>query len=575
MIRHRIALTPDETATLEDEGAHLCPELWRETRRTLELADRADGPTHIELGFEPLVHAWLGVADERALVKRFGMTIAEGLALDAGQLARLAASLEQGAGPQSLPLDPSLSHAWTARAERLMDALPQSAEVVLQTLERALDGLPWDPPVIRAGAHAILHVAHLVGDEVRMRAARRLLAMLDESDASSSPDVLPLVIASQILTVLYGAMHEGLLLEEERVLEPDLAASHWPFVAGALRDGRLDDVPAPIHLLPVWGAPDDLTADIVRGCLRACAEALPHLLDELERLWGGRAVSDPPDAVARAMAAVAVIRHTRIQRAYLPPPCERGSIWFEVHQGARRPASLERADLLRRLRAVLLRCEVDPLAVAAAHLDGAKEHQALGDHDETRAALADAMRWTARYQGEQSRRDHGAVCFAQQRWLAGEPEDALRRLRDLDGEKASELLCDIEARAGAREVLREAEDEDSRERTIESWCEVAISHLLAGHGVRAELTSREICEHHPESGLAWHTLASVLEDLGRYRDALQPARKALSLATDPAYDRVRLDGLLRRLSPDVREQSLQLTADGLPSSADTDDPACA
>lgn len=566
-LSHRIALREDEVALLDQQGQALTPDFWRETKAMLELADRVEGPTSIELGFQPLLHAWLGVSGECALAERFGgASISDGLALDAGQLARLAASLEQRSGSQSLPLDPSLSHAWTARAERLMDELPRSAGLVLETLERALDGLAWDDAILRAGARAIIQVAHLAGDEARLKAAKRLLAMLDESStepASSGP--VPLAVAAQILTVLYALTHDGLLLDEERALEPGIGPSSHDFtdIAAADRAGRLQDVPAPTRLLPVWGAPDGLTGDAVRECLQSCTDALPQLLDEVDRLWGGGPVVDVSPDVSRALASVAVIRNMQVEGAYRPLPGERDSVWWEVHQSARRPASVERAGLLRRLRAVLSECRTDPLAVAAAHLERANELQALGDHDRTREALAEAIRSTARYQGEQVRRDHGAVCFAQQRWLEGDAQDALRRLRNLDGEKARELARDIEARAGAREVLREAEEEHRRDQTIESGCEVAIAHLLAGHTVRAELVARQVCQNHPDSGLAAHTLASVLNELGRYREAVPAARRALALAQDPTPDRASLARILSRIGDDGREESVLLALDVL------------
>ena len=567
-ISNRLSLTGEELALLDERGQALTPAFWSETKAMLELADRADGPTSIELAFDHVLHAWLGVSGEDALVQRFGMTIAEGMALDAGDLSALAASLEQRSGAGQVPLELCLSHAWTARAERLMDGLPGTGELVLRTLERAVDGLAWDAAVLRAPVEAILQVACLVGDEVRAKSARRLLAMLDGSSAEPGPSgSVPLAVAAQILTVLFALTHDGLLLAEERAFEPGIGPSSYDFrsIATALREGRLqpDNVPAPTRLLPVWGAPDDLTGDAVRECLRSCAAALPELLDEVARLWGGGPQVDVSGDVSRAMASIAVIRHMQVERAHLPLPGERDSVWWEVHQGARRPASLERAGLLRRLRTVLTRCEVDPLAVAAAHLDRANELQALGDHDRTREALAEVMRWTARYEGEQARRDHGAVAVAQQRWLEGDPEDALRRLRNLDGEKARELVEAIAARAGAREVLREAEEEHRRERTVESWCEVAISHLLAGHTVRAEFVARQICDSHPESGLASHILASVLTELGRYRDAVAPARRALECAEDLTPDRASLARILARIGDDGREESVALALDVL------------
>ena len=269
-------------------------------------------------------------------------------------------------------------------------------------------------------------------------------------------------------------------------------------------------------------------------------------------------MSATPDGVARAMAAVAVIRHLRVQCAYSSPEGERDSIWFEVHQGQRRKEAVEVAALLRRLRIALLRCEVDPLAVATAQLDAADEHRAKGEHDETEAALREAVRYAETYRGDPSRRNHAAVSLARYVWQRGHSDAAMRALRKLEGEPARDLLRQIESHEDARAVLRAAQREYSLAGTVESWCEVAIASLLAGHTVQAELVAREICEHHHESGVAWYTLAIVLVKLGRYRDAVVPARRALKIADDPIPDRASLARILSRLGPEGREESSQL-----------------
>ena len=524
----------------------------------LALADRADGPTSIELGFEPLIYHWLGIRDEAAFIEHYGMRIDEALAVDAGSLAKFASSLEQAPGLRGEPLQLPASHAWSARASRLMDDLPGSGEAVLIALERALHGLPWDPETIRPLGEAIARVADLIGDEPRAQAARRLLAMVEDSEPSSSAASIPLLIASQILTVLHALTHEGMVLADERALEPGIDPSGWDAIATAVREGRFDDVPAPTHLLPVWGAPPDLPDEAVRDSLRRCAPALPQLLAELERLWGGGAVSETPDGVARAMAAVAVIRHLRVQRAYSPPDGERHCIWFEAHQGQRRKRAVEVAALLRRLRIVLLRCEVDPLAVATAHLDAADEHQARGEHDQTEAALREAVRWTSQYDGDPSRRNHGAVSLARHVWQRGRPADAIQALRKLEGEGAQDLLRQIESREDARAVLREAVEEYDLEGTNSARCGVGIANLLSGHDVSAEVVGREVAQHHPQCGLASHTLASVLTELGRYRDAIAPARRALELAEHPTADRASLARILARIGDDGREEAKAL-----------------
>ena len=252
----------------------------------------------------------------------------------------------------------------------------------------------------------------------------------------------------------------------------------------------------------------------------------------------------------RAMATVVVIRHSRVQCSSLPSGGPSENFWLAVHQADPASEDLERAPLLRRLRAVLLRCEVDPLAIATAHLDAADEYRAKGDHDATDAALRDAVRAASRYEGPAYRRDHCEASLLRHLWMRGEPHGELcERLRELQGEAAERLVRDIAARADARIVLQEAEDEHRLSQSVGSHCELAVSHMLAGHDVQAELVVREVSRRHPHSGLAWHTLASLLEHLGRFRDAIEPAQKALELADDPAFDRERLARLRARLDP--------------------------
>ena len=163
---------------------------------------------------------------------------------------------------------------------------------------------------------------------------------------------------------------------------------------------------------------------------------------------------------------------------------------------------------------VLLRGEIDPLAVAAVHLDRAGESQALRAHDETRAHLVEVMHWTAQYEGEQHRRDHGAVCIAQYLFLSGNPEEAMRRLSELEGEQAGELLQVIEARQEEREAVLTAEQDHARQGDVHSLRALALAHFAAGHSVRADIVTRDFCEAHPANGLAFGFHASLLLELG-------------------------------------------------------------
>ena len=255
---------------------------------------------------------------------------------------------------------------------------------------------------------------------------------------------------------------------------------------------------------------------------------------------------------------MAVIRHQQLQHGFEPLPGARNSIWFEVHQGVRRTETLERAEIIRRMWTVLLRGEIDPLAVAAVHLDRAGESQALGAHDETRAHLVEVMHWTAQYEGEQHRRDHGTVCIAQYLFLSGNPEEAMRRLRDLEGEQAKSLLRGLEARGDAREAVRKAESEYAMQGDIHSLRALSLCSLRAGHSFRADIVSRDHCESHPDDGLAWGFHASLLFELDRFRDGVVAARRALAIGPDDTSGRSVLARCLSRTCSDGREEATEL-----------------
>ena len=244
-LAHRIALTPEELALLDERGRALTPERWRETKDTLRLADRGGAGTELDLGFVPLVLEWLGLADTRAFADRYAVDIDEALSRDRGSLAALAASIESGLDQPHEHFQLALSHAWSARAGRLMDVLPGTGEAVLLTLERALDGCPWDPSWLRPLGEAIVDVADRMGDEERAKAARRLLETIDREEASEEHQPFLLTAATQILTALWCLTHDGFVLEENRSLSPQSsplgqpgAGSSLPFTRNASRISR-------------------------------------------------------------------------------------------------------------------------------------------------------------------------------------------------------------------------------------------------------------------------------------------------------------------------------------------------
>ena len=122
----------------------------------------------------------------------------------------------------------------------------------------------------------------------------------------------------QILTALYCVTHDGFLLEAERALDPGIDPSQdtWTTIVTAAREGRIEDIPAPVQLLRAWGAPDDLEEEAVRDCLRRCASLLPEVVAEVERLWGGTDGEDASQDVARTAVAMAVIRYQQLHAGF-------------------------------------------------------------------------------------------------------------------------------------------------------------------------------------------------------------------------------------------------------------------
>ena len=565
-ITNRVALTNAERKALRDHGTALSPALWEHTRAVLKLVDRTGA--QFELGFMPEVFAWLGVADEAAFVERYEVGVNEALERDRGHLFACATALDRSQA-QEMPLDLAISHAWSARALRLVDGLPQTGKALLTSLDLALDGCRWELEWVRPTFDLIVKVATLVGDRARLSEAQKMLARIDQESGAVEGGSLPIGVAAQCLTALWCVTHEGCLLEEERDLVSTITPSQfsWPTVVDD--DGSwIDGLAVPMELLIAWGAPEDVEAATVRECLQRCASVLPEFIVEIERLWGGVDSPGVSDQVARAVLSLALVRHQQLHQAFRPLVGEQSGIWQEVHQSYRRPSTVERSGLIRDLWPVLLRGrgELDPLLRSVVHLDRASESQVRGAHDETRSHLAEAMHWTARYEGaEQSHRDYGAVCFARHLWLTGEPEEAMAtvRCRELEGEQASDLLQTLQAHEVDREVLRQAEKEHLERGDIDSARAVVRAHVAAGHSIRAEVLARDACRRYPDDYWPWNLLAWVLFVVHRYRDAVAPCREALSKGLGTPSGVSLLARVLSHIGPEGRAESVRLAVEAI------------
>ena len=563
-LSNQVALTASEFERVASRPA-FTPAVWDQTKALLKAADRGAVGTELSLGPLTDVFEWLGVPDEAAFIDRFGgIGIDEALARDRGRLSGAAASLD-GTHAKPKPLDRSISHAWSARAMRLMDGLPETAQQVLYSLELALDGSRWEPEHVRPLFEAIAHVAEMIDDQGRLSGARKMLERIDQErnddTAPDEPERLPVAVVAQVLTAVWCLTHEGLLLEEERALEPCIGRSGdtWVQIAAAASECRADDIPPPVGLLRAWGAPQDLNEKAVRDCVRRCAPLLPQIVAEVTRLWGGGETVDMDvfDEIARAVAGIALVRHQGLHERWDPLTGERNSMWIEVHQGAQRPRTLERAKLMRTLRPVLLRAKVDLLVVATAHLDAAAESRAEGQHHETRSHLEQAKRCTANCE-DPVRRAYGAASVAHHIWLEGNADDAMRRLLKLEGEQAKNLVRTIKAHAQEREALRQAEEVHAERQNVDSMCALVTAHVAAGHTIRAEGLARDGIQRYPDDPKAWNVASWVLFVTDHYRYALVPALEALVKGIGRTTGITLLARILAHLGSEWTEESARL-----------------
>ena len=552
-LTHRLSLTEDFKAELERQGASLSPELWRVTVGLLHEADRGAPGTRVDIGFEPLLHRWLGVDDERGFVESYGIGAADALDCDRGVLGPLAEAIANGNGPEAVR--DLVSHAWAARAVRLMDALPKTAGAVVEALDRAIEGCPWPPPRRRALFEAMAVVSEALGDWGRAQAARDWIHRLDQEDAFA-------YIAAQTLFILWCVTHDELLLSHEHGRDPgiDPSPAGWARVCEATEAGRHEDVPAPVGTLAAWSSGDGLEEYVIRIALQTHASLLADMARAIELLLnrGGEPVSLAFDAWRLGVDALAR-RRDRVEGGFQPLPGERRNLFCEAHQGARRPDTMQRVAVLRRLHETLEPCEkAEPMAAARVHVARAAECTARGEHEEAWPLLVKASELADEIPHDPDRQGDTKAWVAEYHWRAGAVGEAGRMLQVLRGPRAAELFRRIAAREPERTVVAQAERAVRRRGDLESRCGLAHAHLAAGHAIAGERMAGELCRSHPDEPLAWTTLARVLEAVNRYRDAVGPAREALARGADVGPGRVLLARILNRLGPDGREESTAL-----------------
>ena len=557
---HRVGISAGESVEIGRLGACLTPEVWRDTRRLLGEAHQEAAGRRRVVGFEALLLRWLGHRDEGAVAGAYGVGVAEALARGRGELGAIAHIVDGGGGSGAPGLRSAVAGAWASRGARLMDGLPGTGPGAVAALERALAAYEWPPRRRRLLLAAMVAASGACGDEARAGAARRSLEEEDRGVVASDPTSM-YRIGATVLTVLWCIAHDDGLLGAERGLDPGIGRSPevWARARSALDAGRPGEVPVPVRTFAAWSGAGGLDEGELRVCLEEAVRVHPDLPRIVELLWRR---TDPHEDVSRKAAWYAVDavfrRRLCLERGYTALPGERESVYFEVYQGARRPEALERLELARRLHLVLARCgDVEPMAVVSVLLDLAVEREALGEHEASRRHLAAAVEHVPGVE-DPVWREYPEVGVATWHWRSGEVGEALRRLERLEGPKAVEARRLIEAKAPERERLREAERVRVRRGDVESACAVVAAHLRAGHDVAAERHARELCDESPDSPHAWASLAGVLHDLGRYRDAVEPARAARSAGYEEPGASAPLARIVRRLGAEGREEGRRL-----------------
>ena len=488
-LTHRLSLTEDFKAELERQGASLSPELWRVTVGLLHEADRGAPGTRVDIGFEPLLHRWLGVDDERGFVESYGIGAADALDCDRGVLGPLAEAIANGNGPEAVR--DLVSHAWAARAVRLMDALPKTAGAVVEALDRAIEGCPWPPPRRRALFEAMAVASEALGDWGRAEAARQWIHRLDQEDAFA-------YIAAQTLFILWCVTHDELLLSHERGRDPgiDPSPAGWARVREAVEAGRHEDVPAPVGTFAAWSSGDGLEEYAIRIALQTHASLLADMARAIELLLkrGGEPVSLAFDAWRLGVDALAR-RRDRIEGGFQPLPGERRNLFCEAHQGARRPETMERVAVLRRLHETLEPCEkAEPLAAARVHVARAAECTARGEHEEAWPLLVKASELADEIPHDPDRQGGTKAWLAEYRWRAGARSarpDACCRSFAVRGRPS--FFGGLRRGSPSARPWAKRSGPFAGAGTSSRGASLAHAHLAAGHAIAAERMACELC----------------------------------------------------------------------------------
>ena len=552
-----IALTDDEKHEVDAAGVGLSPTLWAHACSLFSEADHAGEGCEFDVGCEPQLLHWLGFPDERAFAATFGCTVS--VAFDAGsgclaELAYLVDTLDQRAGEA---VRHALARVWCRRVRVLAGLSPSPLESIIEAIDRALACPPETGVIRRALLHCKAEAAYIAGDEELERSAREAIEEIERAFGECDLDADVHTMSARIVCACWCLVHGTGLLEAERELVDVQPAgeSLWAELRRALIEGRWESLPIPPaaffqawHVQRVPTMPGALV-----DCLRTSAASglLEAMVSAAEVLLGGGAVEDLKAPGPGYVVGALVERRVKLEAGCAPIAGEPRSVWYEYHQGARRPETVERIELIRELQPVMLRCrDGSAFAAVSVYLDRAAEAESRGDCTDERTALQIAAELSEQVSDNPEQRHYAAVRVALLAWREGHVGKAERLLAPLAGALAAEARERIAAKAEERVALRQALEEFESSTDLRHGARLAWAHQDAGHTVRALAVGRALIERFPDEPAADAVLGGLLYEQHRCRDAVDVFRSALARGFDPVIGEALLAQAASRIGAD-------------------------
>ena len=534
-VTNGIALTDDEKHEVDAVGVGLSPAFWAHACALFSEADQAGEGCEFDVGCEPQLLRWLGFPDERVFAGTFGCSVSSALDAGTGCLTELAYLVDTLDPRSYAPARYALARVWCRRARILADLRPRPLASIIEAIDRALSCPPESDAIRRSLLLCKAEAAHLAGDEALERSARGAMDEIERATGGRDLDPVVHTMTGQIVCICWLLAHGIGLLEAERELvdvQP-CGESLWAEFRRALVERDWGRVPIPpAELFRNWYVQRVPTMPgALVDCLRTSAAAglLETMVSAAEVLLGG---GPPEDLTAPGPAYVVGAlfeRRVQLEASWTPIAGEPPSIWYEHHQGARRPETLERIELIRGLQPVMTRCRnATAFAPVSVYLDRAAEAEARGDFADERAALEVAVQLSEAVSDTSEQRHYAAVRLAVLNWREGNYFAAERLLAPLAGAQAAEARDWIATKKAERDALRQALEAFRSSTDLLHGSRLAWAHEDAGHSVRALEVGRALIERFPDQPAAEAVLGGLLFEQHRCRDAVDAFRSALA-----------------------------------------------